>query len=98
MKIRKLNCRSNGGEGLVVVIILLAILGAGAWWLFDHKRTMDRDARAFGREVIQQLTVNHDAAFLANNLSPQARLELPPSAQQMMISKFAQMGAPTQPV
>ncbi|MEY2547247.1 MAG: hypothetical protein QOG48_2364, partial [Verrucomicrobiota bacterium] len=59
MKISKGRCRSNG-EGLVLIIIVLAIIGAGAWWLYSRKNAMDRDARAFGREVIQQLTVNHD--------------------------------------
>ena len=98
MKTRKCNCRSNAGEGLVVVIILLVVIGGGAWWLFDHKKTLDRDARIFGREAIQRLAVNHDATFLANNLSPQARLELPPSAQQYMISKFTELGVPTQPI
>ena len=99
MKTLKCNCRSNrSGEGLVIVIILLAIIGAGTWWLFDHKRTLDHDARIFGKEAIQRLTVNHDAAFLANNLSPQARLELPPSAQLFMMTKFTEMGVPTQPI
>jgi len=97
MKIRKSQCRSNG-EGLVLVIILLAIVGAGAWWLFDHKKTLDRDARTFGREAINKLTVEHDPAFLANNLSPEARLKLPPSAQQVMIGEFAKYGVPQQPI
>jgi hypothetical protein len=94
---RKCDCRSNG-QGLVIIIILLAVIGVGAWWLFDHKKTMDRDARAFGREAIQRLTVNHDANFLANNLSTQARLQMPPSQQQYVIGKFTEMGVPNQPV
>jgi hypothetical protein len=93
------NCRSNAlGEGLVVVIIVLAVIGAGVWWLFNTKKTSDQEARAFGREAVQKLAVDHDLNFLSNNLSPQAKLQLPPSQQQMMISKFTEMGVPQQPV
>ena len=99
MKNSELNRRSNtSGQGLVIVIILLAIIAGGAWWLFNNKQTMDREARAFGREMIQRLTVNHDAAFFADHLSPQAKLDNPPSKQQYIISKMQELGAPAQPI
>jgi hypothetical protein len=99
MKNSELDCRSDAsGQGLVVVIILLAIIAGGAWWLFNNKQTMDREMRAFGREMIQRLTVNHDAAFFADHLSPQAKLDNPPSKQQYIISKMQELGAPAQPI
>ena len=99
MKNSELDCRSNAsGQGLVVVIILLAIIAGGAWWLFNNKQTMDREARAFGREMIQRLAVNHDAAFFASHLSPQAKLDNPPSQQQYIMSKFQELGVPAQPI
>jgi hypothetical protein len=95
----KTNCRSNtSGTGLVILIILLALIGGVAWWLFDNKKTMDREARAFARELVQRLAVNHDAAFFAEHLSPQAKLEFPPSRQQFVLSKLQEMGAPAQPI
>ena len=95
----KIDYRSRAsGQGLVVVIIVLALIGGAAWWLFSNKQTMDREARAFGKEAIERLVVHHDATFLANNLSPQARLENPPSQQQYIISKFQQLGVPAQPI
>jgi hypothetical protein len=93
------NRRSNTvGEGLVLVIIVLAIIGAGVWWLFNTKKTADQDARAFGREAVQKLMVDHDFDFLANNLSPQARLDMPRSQQVVWINKFTQLGVPQQPI
>lgn len=86
------------GEGLVVIIVLLAIIGAGAWWLFSTKKESEKDARAFGRQMIERLTVQHDQAFFANNLGPQARAEYPPSQQQYMVSKLAELGVPAQPI
>ena len=99
MKNSELDRRSNtSGQGLVVVIILLAIIAGGAWWLFNNKQTMDREMRAFGREMIQRLTMNHDAAFFANHLSPQAKLDNPPSQQQYIMSKLQELGVPAQPI
>jgi hypothetical protein len=96
---KKLNCRSNAsGEGLVIVIILLLLLGGGVWLLVSHKQAIDKEARAVGREMIQRLAVKHDGTFLANNLSPQAKLDLPPSDQQQLILKFQQLGVPAQPI
>src|ERR1700730_14931487 len=89
----KTNCRSNtSGTGLVILIILLALIGAGAWWLFNNKKTMDREARAFAREFVQRVAVNHDPAFFAEHLSPQTKLEFPPSRQQSVMGKLQEMG------
>ena len=85
-------------EGLVVVIILVAIIGAGVWWLFSTKKQSEQGARAFGREMIEHLAVQHDQAFFANNLGPQAKLDYPPSQQQYMIGKFRDLGVPAQPI
>ena len=93
------NCRSNTtGTGLVILIILLALIGGGAWWLFDNKKTMDREARVFAKEVAQRLAINRDAAFFAERLSPQAKLEFPPSQQQYVLAKLQELGVPAQPI
>jgi hypothetical protein len=93
--VSKLNRR---GEGLVIVIILVAIIGAGAWWLFATKKQSEKEARAFGRQMIENLAVKHDIAFFSNNLGPQAKLDYPPSMQQMVIQKLTEMGTPAQPI
>ncbi len=96
---KKLNYRSNtSGQVLVIVIILVILLGGGLWLLVTHKQSVDKEARAFGREMITRVMVNHDAAFLANHLSPQARLDHPPMQQQEEMSKLQQLGVPAQPI
>lgn len=99
MKSSNWNCRSKqSGEGLVIVIILLVIIGGGVWYLFNNKNTMDREARAFGRQMVERLTVNHDLAFFSANLGPQARLDFPPSLQRDIIDQFTKLGVPNQPI
>src|SRR6266513_5778839 len=95
----KMNYRSkSSGQVLVVLIIMLGLIGVGAWWLFSSKQTMAKEGREFGKEAIQRLVIQHDQVFFSSRLSPQARLEYPPSAQQEFISKLQQLGTPVGPV
>jgi hypothetical protein len=99
MKTPRNNYRTETrGEGLVVVIILVAIIAAGMWWLFSIKKQSDKDARAFGRELIEKLAVNHDQAFFADHLGPQAKMDYPPSQQQYLMNKLKELGTPAQPI
>ena len=59
---------------------------------------MEREAHDFGRELIQRLAVNHDLHFLSDHLSPQMRLDYPPSQQEYIISRFTELGVPNQPI
>lgn len=90
--------RNTAGDGLVVVIIFLGLIGVGVWWLYSHKNAMDKEGRLFAHQMIDALAVKHDKVSLANNLSPQARLDLPPSAQEALIMQLQQMGEPSQPI
>jgi hypothetical protein len=95
----KMNSRSkSSGQILVVVIILLGLIGAGFWWLNSNKQQMAKEGREFGREAIQRLVVQHDLAFFASRLSPQARMDYPPSGQQEFITQLQQLGTPIGPV
>jgi hypothetical protein len=98
MKKQSLTKFNQRGEGLVIVIVLVLILGTGAWWLFSTKNQSDREARAFGREMVDRLTVKHDLSFFASNLGPQAKMDYPPSTQQLVIQKLTELGTPVQPI
>ena len=86
------------GEGLVIVIILVAIIGGIAWWLFSTKAQSEKEARKFGRDVIESLAVKHDVSFFVQNLGPQGKLDYPPSTQQLVQQKLTEMGTPSQPI
>ena len=65
MKTLKNKSYSNeSGEGLAIVIIVVVLIGLGAWWLFSTKHTAEKEGRAFANEAIQRITVQHDLAFL----------------------------------
>jgi hypothetical protein len=88
----------QSGQGLVLVVIILVIIGGGLWYLYSNKAATDREAREFGRETIKRLTVDHDRQYLETHLGPQAKLDLPPSQRDYMIQRFAQFGVPQQPM
>lgn len=99
MKNPKLNHRlKQSGQGLVILIILFFILVGGYVWLRQSKATMDRECRAFGRQMIEHLAVQHDIAFFRDNLSPQAKLDNPRSQQEIVINRFTELGVPQQPI
>jgi hypothetical protein len=99
MKELKMNSRSqSSGQILVILIIVLALVGAGFWWLSSNKQAMAKEGRAFGREAIQRLVVQHDLNFFASRLSPAARINFAPSAQQEFIGEMVKMGTPVGPI
>jgi hypothetical protein len=87
----------RSGQGLVILIILV-LLALGGWFYLDsHKRAMDKEARVFGHDAINRIVLNYDTNFLANNLSPQMKLQYPPSEQNALMNNLRQLGQPAQP-
>jgi hypothetical protein len=94
----KINPRSkSSGQILVIVIIVLVLLGIAYWWLDSNKRQMAQEGRQFGKQVIQELVVQHNVKFFADHLSPAMRLQYPPSAQQDLMTRLDKLGTPVSP-
>ena len=95
----KLSSRSKlSGQGLVVILILVAIL-VGLWWyLHSTKASTEQDAIRYGHDVIDRLVNKHDRSILDSDLAAQAKMEMPPSQRDYVIQRFIQFGAPTQPI
>jgi len=99
MNTMKLSSRSKlSGQGLVLILIVLAIL-VGLWWyLHATKAATEKDAVRYGHDVINRLVINHDRAILDNDLAPQAKNEMPPSSRDYLIQSLSQYGSPAQPI
>jgi hypothetical protein len=95
----KINPRSQStGQILVVLAIVVVLLLIGYWWLYSNKQTMAKEGRAFGKEAVQRIAVQHDLNFFASHLSPEARLQFPPSAQQDLMGRIEKLGTAVGPV
>jgi hypothetical protein len=93
----KLRSKSSG-QVIAILVIALALIGVGFWWLFSNKQEMAKEGKAFANEATQKIVVQHDINFFASRLSPQARMNFPVSAQQEFMGEIAQMGAPVGPI
>ena len=94
----KINPRSKlSGQILVILIIVLVLIGIGYWWLDSNKRQMAQEGNQFGKQVIQELIMQHNVKFFADHLSPAMRLQYPPSAQQDLMTQLDKLGTPLSP-
>lgn len=98
MKSHKKSAVHESGQAIAVLVIVLALIGIGLWLLYSYRNGMRNEGRAFGRQVIERIAVQHDANFLAASLGPQARMDMPPPVQQDMIARVQQLGAPVGPL
>jgi hypothetical protein len=91
----KINPRSkSSGQIIAILVIVLVLLGIGYWWLNSTKQETAKEGKEFANEAVQKIVVQHDINFFGSHLSPQARMNLPVSAQQEFMNDIVQMGAP----
>src|SRR4030095_9610786 len=91
----KINRRlQSSGQIVVILSIVVVVLFIGYWWLYSNKQKMAQEGSAFGKEAIQKIAVQHDVNFFGSHLSPQARIQFPPSAQQEFIGRIGKFGSP----
>jgi hypothetical protein len=99
MKQLKLNSKQkSSGQVVVLVIIVLTLLGVAWWWLNSQKQASAKEGTVFANEAIQRIVVQHDINFFNSRLSPQARTNFAPSAQQEFMNEIVKLGAPVRPV
>ena len=82
------------GEGLVLVIVIIAVLGGVAWYLYSSRRSTEKEAWAYAREVAEHIALQRDARFIDLNLSPEAQVDFPPSFRERILTKLGELGPP----
>jgi hypothetical protein len=92
------NAEAGGiAEAIPAIIIGVVVIGGCIWLAYNYASSTDSEAENYAREVVQKLTVDHDANFLAHNLSAKGRLEIPPISRQTLIENFVRLGQPRRP-
>ena len=86
------------GEGIVLVIIILAILAGGAWFVYSSRQAADENCREFAALVAQRVTVNYDEKFLHVRLGPDAQKKFLQSVRERLITQLRQFGTTAQPI
>lgn len=89
---------ARSGEGFIFILIVLAIIGAGVWWLVTMKRETEKEARDFAAEVGTKLAVNYDSKYFSLHTAPNAQVSYPPSFRDRLVYNLKQLGTPAQPL
>jgi hypothetical protein len=98
MKTLKLNSkRKSSGQTIVLLIIVLLLLFGAWWWLNSQKQESAKEGAAFAKEAVQSIAIQRDINFFNSRLSPQARMNFAPSAQQEFMNEILKLGAPVRP-
>lgn len=86
------------GQVLVLALILLALLGGGAWYLFRSKGINEQAARAFAQEAAERILLHQDARFLDRTIASESQVIYPPSFRERLLIRIRDLGTPEQKV
>lgn len=80
------------------MVILLVLVGGGAWFLYSSRASAEKDGRAFANEVVKKVVVEYDAKYLNLVLSPRAAVVCMPSCRELLARRFREFGPVTKPI
>src|SRR5687767_3944359 len=92
------NIQRKGEGGLPLLIILLALLGGGVWFLYSSRAEAQKKARQFAEQIVQSMAVNYDVKFLNGHMTPQAQVNYIPSWRDRMVQHLKSFGPLTKPI
>ena len=84
----------SDGSAILFVIIVLAVIGGG--WFFLNKLRQDSEVEGeqFASEVINRCAFQHDLKFLQSSVAAERRLAVPPAMDQQLIEMLSKLGVP----
>ncbi len=98
-KKRNLNAEAGGiGEAVFVILILAAVVGACFWLYTKYLSSTDSEAHDYAAKFVEKITVDHDAKYLARNLSEKGKMNFGYIRQQEEIQGLTRLGAPRRPI
>jgi hypothetical protein len=95
---RARNSHRKGEGGLAIVIILLALLAGGVWFLYSSRNDAERQMREFAAQVVRSMAVDYDVRFLSAHLTPQAQINYIPSFRDRTVGFLKGFGPMSKPI
>jgi hypothetical protein len=81
-----------------MLIILLAVLAGGIWFLYSSRAEAQRRMREFAEQVTQTMAVNYDVKFVSNHMTPQAQVNYIASWRDRMVGFLKGFGPMSKPI
>lgn len=85
---------ARSGSIILFLLIVIAVIAGGVWFLNNLRVSREAEARAFGREIVERLAVQHDLKFLHSIIPIERRAEFTPGREEGFINSFTTLGTP----
>jgi hypothetical protein len=82
------------GSALVFIIIVIAVIAGGLFFLNSMRKDAKADGERFVREVIDRCAFQHDVKFLHSKVASDRRLAVPPAMDDQFIYYLTKLGVP----
>ncbi len=85
----------ENGSVIILILVVLAALGVGWYFLKSSREKTEKGGRAFADEVARRVVLQQDTKFLARALSQKAQIQYPPSFQMRLMDYVREPGVPS---
>ncbi|HEV3408852.1 MAG TPA: hypothetical protein VG095_01040 [Chthoniobacterales bacterium] len=83
------------GSIIVLLLVVLAVLGGGYWFLKSYRDMREKEAWEFANRAADRIVLKRDSRFLDFNLTQRAQMNYPPSWRARMMHWVADVGTPS---
>jgi hypothetical protein len=84
----------EGGSALVFIIIVIAVIAAGLFFLNSMRKDAKVEGERFAREMIEKCAFQHDVKWLHSNVASDRRITIPPAMDDQFIYYLTKLGVP----
>jgi hypothetical protein len=85
---------AQGGQALVFLIIVIAVIAGGLFFLMSMRKDAKAEGERFARQVIERCAFQHDVKFLHASVASDRRLAVPPAMDEQFIYYLTKLGVP----
>jgi hypothetical protein len=85
---------AEGGQALVFIIIVIAVIAAGLFFLNSMRKDAKVEGERFAHEMIEKCAFQHDVKWLHSKVAADRRTAIPPAMDDQFIYYLTTLGVP----
>src|SRR5947207_16009236 len=90
----RLRRASEAGQALVFIIIVIAVIAAGLFFLNSMRNDAKVEGERFAHEIIEKCAFQHDVRWLHGKVASDRRMAVPPAMDDQFIYYLTKLGVP----
>ena len=84
----------EAGQALVFIIIVIAVIAAGLFFLNSMRKDAKVEGERFAHEIIEKCAFQHDVKWLHSKVASDRRVAVPPAMDDQFIYYLTKLGVP----